>query len=302
MLTPTSLSLAAPAQLTRLNALQSNASTRGAVREADALSQAKAIALDALRRAQAVERMIRYSMPECNRIPTEMRVEASTGQLMQPPQIAAAFDPTTGVFHAFAIYELRSASEESRAAAAAAAAAAADSATADSAATDSAAAEATADSAAADSAIADSAESAADSVAESVAESVADSVADSASGSDEDAPPREGDAISVMSDTRSVGQVEWHVYISELLNMRHLVPGQTCWRPKVAGLLVNLLQRQVQGDQPVVVLRGVNDSKPGSGGQGLDNHYARIGFTSDRSPFSEAGLLDVYPTGSLILR
>jgi hypothetical protein len=284
--TPTSLSLAAPAQLTRLNALQSNASTRGAVREADALSQAKAIALDALRRAQAVERMIRYSMPECNRIPTEMRVEASTGQLMQPPQIAAAFDPTTGVFHAFAIYELRSASEESRAAAAAAAAAAADSATADSAATDSAAAEATADSAAADSAIADSAES----------------VADSASGSDEDAPPREGDAISVMSDTRSVGQVEWHVYISELLNMRHLVPGQTCWRPKVAGLLVNLLQRQVQGDQPVVVLRGVNDSKPGSGGQGLDNHYARIGFTSDRSPFSEAGLLDVYPTGSLILR
>ena len=287
MLTPTSLSLAAPAQLTRLNALQSNASTRGAVREADALSQAKAIALDALRRAQAVERMIRYSMPECNRIPTEMRVEASTGQLMQPPQIAAAFDPTTGVFHAFAIYELRSASEESRAAAAAAAAAAAvDSATADSAATDSAAAEATADSAAADSAIADSAES----------------VADSASGSDEDAPPREGDAISVMSDTRSVGQVEWHVYISELLNMRHLVPGQTCWRPKVAGLLVNLLQRQVQGDQPVVVLRGVNDSKPGSGGQGLDNHYARIGFTSDRSPFSEAGLLDVYPTGSLILR
>ena len=34
------------------------------------------IALDALRRAQAVERMIRYSMPECNRIPTEMRVEA----------------------------------------------------------------------------------------------------------------------------------------------------------------------------------------------------------------------------------
>jgi hypothetical protein len=214
---------------------------------------------------------------------------------MQPPQIAAAFDPTTGVFHAFAIYELRSASEESRAAAAAAAAAAAvDSATADSAATDSAAAEATADSAAADSAIADSAESAAD--------SVADSVADSASGSDEDAPPREGDAISVMSDTRSVGQVEWHVYISELLNMRHLVPGQTCWRPKVAGLLVNLLQRQVQGDQPVVVLRGVNDSKPGSGGQGLDNHYARIGFTSDRSPFSEAGLLDVYPTGSLILR
>jgi hypothetical protein len=287
VLTPTSLSLAAPAQLTRLNALQSNASTRGAVREADALSQAKAIALDALRRAQAVERMIRYSMPECNRIPTEMRVEASTGQLMQPPQIAAAFDPTTGVFHAFAIYELRSASEESRAAAAAAAAAAAvDSATADSAATDSAAAEATADSAAADSAIADSAES----------------VADSASGSDEDAPPREGDAISVMSDTRSVGQVEWHVYISELLNMRHLVPGQTCWRPKVAGLLVNLLQRQVQGDQPVVVLRGVNDSKPGSGGQGLDNHYARIGFTSDRSPFSEAGLLDVYPTGSLILR
>ena len=286
MFTPTSLSLAAPAQLTRLNALQSNASTRGAVREADALSQAKAIALDALRRAQAVERMIRYSMPECNRIPTEMRVEASTGQLMQPPQIAAAFDPTTGVFHAFAIYELRSASEESRAAAAAAAAAAADSATADSAATDSAAAEATADSAAADSAIADSAES----------------VADSASGSDEDAPPREGDAISVMSDTRSVGQVEWHVYISELLNMRHLVPGQTCWRPKVAGLLVNLLQRQVQGDQPVVVLRGVNDSKPGSGGQGLDNHYARIGFTSDRSPFSEAGLLDVYPTGSLILR
>jgi hypothetical protein len=216
-----------------------------------------------------------------------MRVEASTGQLMQPPQIAAAFDPTTGVFHAFAIYELRSASEESRAAAAAAAAAAAvDSATADSAATDSAAAEATADSAAADSAIADSAES----------------VADSASGSDEDAAPREGDAISVMSDTRSVGQVEWHVYISELLNMRHLVPGQTCWRPKVAGLLVNLLQRQVQGDQPVVVLRGVNDSKPGSGGQGLDNHYARIGFTSDRSPFSEAGLLDVYPTGSLILR
>ena len=63
-------------------------------------------ARDAYRRAQSVERMVR--MAERRRLPTEVRRDATTGQLVQPPRLAAALDAARGVFHAFAIYELRS--------------------------------------------------------------------------------------------------------------------------------------------------------------------------------------------------
>ena len=66
-------------------------------------------ARDALRRAQSVERMVR--MGERRRLPTEVRRESSTGQLQQPPRLAAALDGARGVFHAFAIYSLRTDSE-----------------------------------------------------------------------------------------------------------------------------------------------------------------------------------------------
>ncbi len=66
-------------------------------------------ARDALRRAQSVERMVR--MGERRRLPTEVRRESSTGQLQQPPRLAAALDAARGVFHAFAIYSLRTGSE-----------------------------------------------------------------------------------------------------------------------------------------------------------------------------------------------
>jgi len=63
-------------------------------------------ARDAYRRAQSVERMVR--MAERRRLPTDVRRDAATGQLVQPPRLAAALDAARGVFHAFAIYELRS--------------------------------------------------------------------------------------------------------------------------------------------------------------------------------------------------
>ena len=60
--------------------------------------------LDASRRAQAVSRTIRYS----TRLPKGTWREASTGQMRTPPRIAAAVNPLTGIYHAFAVYELRS--------------------------------------------------------------------------------------------------------------------------------------------------------------------------------------------------
>ena len=68
------------------------------------IAQQIANSMDALRRAQAVSRMIRYAA----RQPTSTRHEAATGQMRTPPRIAAAVDPLTGIYHAFAIYELRS--------------------------------------------------------------------------------------------------------------------------------------------------------------------------------------------------
>ena len=59
---------------------------------------------DASRRAQAVSRTIRYA----TRLPKGTWREASTGQMRTPPRIAAAVCPLTGIYHAFAVYELRS--------------------------------------------------------------------------------------------------------------------------------------------------------------------------------------------------
>mmetsp|Transcript_42325 Transcript_42325/g.111424 ORF Transcript_42325/g.111424 Transcript_42325/m.111424 type:complete len:86 (-) Transcript_42325:422-679(-) len=84
--------------------------------------------------------------------------------------------------------------------------------------------------------------------------------------------------------------------------MRHLIPGQAvAGRPKVGGLLVNLLQRQAQAGRHAVVLKPLHDIKPGTGGQRLESHYARIGFTSDRTAFAETGLADTYRDGEYIL-
>ena len=91
-------------QIHALEALRAAAYAVGATREAGRLEGLMATSLDALQRCQAVCRMIRYS----TRMPTALRREAATGQMRQPPQIAAATDPSTGLYHAFAIYELRS--------------------------------------------------------------------------------------------------------------------------------------------------------------------------------------------------
>lgn len=77
---------------------------RACFREAEAICQRIADSMDALRRAQAVATMIRKD----ERLPTGMRHEASTGQLRQPPRLAAAMDPASGMYHTFAIHELRS--------------------------------------------------------------------------------------------------------------------------------------------------------------------------------------------------
>jgi len=76
----------------------------GATRKAHGISEQITTSIDALHRAQTVSRMIRYGA----RMPTDMRHDVSTGQMRQPPRIAAAMDPLTGMYQAFAIYELRS--------------------------------------------------------------------------------------------------------------------------------------------------------------------------------------------------
>jgi len=268
-------------RISQLVEKQAAASARGAVREADAIQQSVCISLDALRRAQAVERMIRYSMPEHNRMPTALREEASTGQLLQPPQIAAAFDATSGVFHAFAIYELRSGSKADRILSSSLHAA-------------SDRRGATAIKRREPTPVGTSMTPPAHIVA--AAATIASAVAASVAAAEIEAPAA---AATTLEDVES--SMEWHVYISELVNMRHLIPGQTCWRPRVGGLLVNLLQRQGQADRSVVVLKPIHDAKPGTGSQRLDSHYARIGFTPDRAAFTEAGLSDSYHDGEYIL-
>jgi len=164
----------------------------------DKLRTVLASAYDARHRAQAVVRMIRYS----TRLPTSMREEATTGQLRQPPRIAAAIDPSSGMYHAFAIYELRS-----------------------------------------------------------------------------------GD-ISRGS--------RFHVYVTDLMNLRTLLPTQTCWQPRVAGSLISLLQNKTDAEQQVVVLRALNDAER------LQGYYNNIGFTSSRQAFVEAGLTESYCPGDLV--
>ena len=44
-------------------------------------------------------------------ISDQVRRESTTGQLQQPPRLTAALDAARGVFHAFAIYSLRTGSE-----------------------------------------------------------------------------------------------------------------------------------------------------------------------------------------------
>jgi len=65
---------------------------------------------DAYRRTQSIERMIKYG----HRIPQCMKTDAETGQCSQPARLAAAIDVENGLFHALAIYELRSMSSNAR--------------------------------------------------------------------------------------------------------------------------------------------------------------------------------------------
>jgi len=195
-------------QRTSLEDHHRRAVQRGAVREAQQLAEQISDSLDALRRAQAAVRMIRYA----SRLPTSMRHEASTGQLRQPPRIATAIEPGSGMFQAFAIYELRT------------------------------------------------------------------------------------------GDANCGGR--FHVYISDLFNMRSLLPLQTCWRPAVAALLVNLLCNEADSDQQAVVLHAIADTLPGSftgtassPTSRLEGYYARIGFTSSTRAFENAGLSESYPAG-----
>ena len=66
----------------------------GATREVERIGTQIANSRDALRRAQAVSRMIRYA----TRLPRGTREDGTTGQKRQPPKIAAAVDPVTGVY------------------------------------------------------------------------------------------------------------------------------------------------------------------------------------------------------------
>jgi hypothetical protein len=166
-------------------------------------------AVDARLRAQAVGRMIRYS----TRMPTQMRHEASTGQLRQPPRIAGAVEPASGLFHAFAIYEMRS------------------------------------------------------------------------------------------GDVAAGGR--FHVYVTDLLSMRSLLPLQTCWRQSTAALLISLLHTKSEAEQEVVVLRCLTDENEDEGGGGggaarLESYYSRLGFTSEQAEFERAGLSDSYRKGDLL--
>ena len=185
-------------QLEALERLCVAADARLCYREAEILRQRIADSTDALRRAQAVATMIRNGP----RLPTGMRHELSTGQLRQPPRLAAALDPASGMYHTYAIYELRS-----------------------------------------------------------------------------------GDVSRGC---------RFHVYVTDLFNMRSLLPFQTCWRPSVASFLISLLQTHADAEQPVVVLRALSNAPR------LEGYYERIGFTSERAAFDAAGLSESFVKGDLL--
>ena len=185
-------------QLAALEELSAAARQRSSFYEASLICQRITDSMDALRRAQAVATMIRKS----SRLPKSMRHEASTGQLRQPPRLAAAVDPASGMYHAFAIYELRS------------------------------------------------------------------------------------------GDVACGGR--FHVYVTDLFNMRSLLPFQTCWRPAVASSLISLLQRQTEAEQQVVVLRALSDAPR------LEGYYERIGFTSEQREFERAGLSESFVSGDML--
>ena len=86
------------------------------------------------------------------------------------------------------------------------------------------------------------------------------------------------------------------MYISDLISMRHLIPGQTCWRRESGSLLINLLQRKATADNQVVVLKALNDA------HSLEDYYSRIGFTNSQTAFSEAGLAGAYRNGEFLFR
>ena len=91
-------------QLAQLEALRDLSLARGRWHEVERMVARISNSRDASRRAQAVSRTIRYS----TRLPKGTWREASTGQMRTPPRIAAAVNPLTGIYHAFAVYELRS--------------------------------------------------------------------------------------------------------------------------------------------------------------------------------------------------
>jgi len=185
-------------QMVSLNEAIDEARDRGESRLVDELHATVANARDAFQRAQAVARMIRYA----TRLPNSLREEVATGQLRQPPRLAAAFDANNGLYHGFAIYELRS------------------------------------------------------------------------------------------GDVARGGR--FHVYVTDLVNMRSLLPYHTCWRPAVASTLISLLQSKSEAEQPLVVLRALSDDVA------LEGYYNRIGFTGNRRAFEDAGLKESYRTGDML--
>ena len=85
------------------------------------------------------------------------------------------------------------------------------------------------------------------------------------------------------------------MYITDLLNMRCLLPFQTCWRPTVGSSLISLLQRKAEAEQPVVVLRALREDAQ------LEGYYEKIGFTSRPQAFEDAGLMESYEAGDMLL-
>ena len=156
-------------------------------------------ARDARRRAATVERVVAHA----EAMPAVQRDRAS-GQLVSPPRISAAVDPERGVYHAFAIYELR---------------------------------------------------------------------------------------------TAAGGGVEgpWHVFVSDVFNMRQLLPQQDSWLPNVASLLLSVLRRKSGAGQELVALRALEDDPQ------LTSYYEEIGFTNEYSAFADAGLEASYRSGELLL-
>ena len=156
-------------------------------------------ARDARRRAATVERVVAHA----EAMPAVQRDRAS-GQLVSPPRISAAVDPERGVYHAFAIYELR---------------------------------------------------------------------------------------------TAAGGGVEgpWHVFVSDVFNMRQLLPQQDSWLPNVASLLLSVLRRKSGAGQELVALKALEDDPQ------LTSYYEEIGFTNEYSAFADAGLEASYRSGELLL-